>query len=121
MKSKIASLLAITVLAISSSAMALELDSSKLTANQIAELKIQALKMQQSVNDGSSGVIDTAAKASSTARTEAEKWGDFGKNIGVAMVSTAKEMGIAIEAFSKTDIGRITTATSSTNWSAHLS
>lgn len=110
MKSKIAFLLAAAVLAISSSAAALDIDSSKLTANQIAELKIQALKMQQSVDSGGSGAIETAAKVSSTARTEAEKWGDFGKNIGVAMVSTAKEMGIAIEAFSKTDLGRITTA-----------
>jgi hypothetical protein len=48
------------------------IDTSGLTEAQITELKIQALKAQQS-RDGSPAVIEQAAKVSSVTRTEAEK------------------------------------------------
>lgn len=85
-------------------------DVSGLTESQIADLKIQALKLQQSQQNKQSNPLEQATNISTAARTEAEKWADFGKNIGVAMVSTSRELGIAVNEFSKTDIGRITTA-----------
>lgn len=78
-----------------------------MSEDQITELKIQALKAQQTKT--SAPIVDTAAKVSSVTRGEAEKWADFGKNIGAALVSTAKELGVAAVEFSKTDLGKIAT------------
>lgn len=105
----IKSLIAVLAIAISPAfAGQTVIDTSGLTEAQITELKIQALKAQQS-RDGSPAVIEQAAKVSSVTRTEAEKWADFGKNIGTALVSTAKELGMAAVEFSKTDLGKIAT------------
>jgi hypothetical protein len=95
-------------------ASSVSLDTSGLTEAQIADLKIQALKMQQQQKSDATPAVTTvtqgAQQVSTAALQEAEKWTNFGKNLGSAMVSTAKELGVAVNDFSKTDIGKITTA-----------
>ena len=86
-------------------------DTSGLTEAQITELKIQALKLQQQKDSSPVTAVTQGAQQVSTATLqEAEKWANFGKNLGTAMVSTARELGVAVNDFSKTDIGKITTA-----------
>lgn len=89
---------------------ATQIDTSGLTEQQVNELRIQALKLQNAKSEPSAPVIDTAAKVSTVTLGEAQKWADFGKNLGVALVSTAKELGIAVNEFSQTGIGKVTTA-----------
>lgn len=74
-----------------------QLDTSGLTPEQIAELQIQASKMKSPAN------------ISATVRKEATAWADLGANIGTAMVSAAKEIGVAANEFSQTGLGKIVT------------
>lgn len=107
---KFKNLIAIVVMSIASTmSFAATIDTSGLTESQINELKISALKLQQAKDTVPEALITSAAKASSVTLGEAEKWADFGKNLGVALVSTARELGVAINDFSKTDLGKITT------------
>ena len=81
------------------SALAVEIDTKNLTADQINELKIQALKMQ-------SVPVQTATTAQ-TIRTETEQWTMLGANFGNALVSMAKQLGVATAEFYQTDLGRL--------------
>lgn len=98
-------ILAATAILFSSVAFAAQqIDTSGLSDEQVAALKISALQMQQKPKEAAA--IPVAAQI----RGEAEKWADFGKNVGSALVSTAKELGVAANDFAKTDLGRISIA-----------
>ena len=75
---------------------------AKLTPEQIEQV-IQTINTVQSADP---------AKVSSTSasiRTEATEWAAIGANIGNAMVSAAREIGVAANDFSQTSLGKITT------------
>ena len=72
-------------------------DTRGLTKEQIAELTIAANKMK------------TPEGVSASVRKEATAWADLGANIGSAMVSAAKEVGVAANEFSQTSLGKIVT------------
>lgn len=40
--------------------------------------------------------------------SEAQEWSKWGRNMGSAIVGVAQQMGLAVEQFSKTDVGKIT-------------
>ena len=40
---------------------------------------------------------------------QAAKWAELGKNIGVGLGAAAKEVGLAVNDFAKTDVGKVTT------------
>lgn len=71
-------------------------DLSKLTPEQRQIIT-------QQVNDLST----TPTNISASVRKEAEAWGDLGANMGKAMVSAAKEVGVAANEFSQTSLGRV--------------
>ncbi len=78
------------------------LDASKLTPQQRAEIQ---LKIEQTAA--------TSANPSNlavTVREEASAWADLGKNVGTALVASAKEVGQGVNEFSQTPVGQITTA-----------
>ena len=52
----------------------------------------------------------TAANVSENVRQEASAWGELGANMGKAMVAAAKEIGVAANEFSETNLGKITVA-----------
>lgn len=84
-------------------------DATGLTDEQVNELKIKALQMKNDKGTVAKSV-GTATAISAATRTEAEQWASFGKNLGTAMVSTAKELGVAVNEFSQTGVGQVTTA-----------
>lgn len=75
------------------------IDTSKLTKEQVAQLQAQAAEMQSA--PGQTAVI---------VRQEAEAWADLGGKVGMAMVSAAKEVGMAANEFASTDLGAVVTA-----------
>jgi hypothetical protein len=98
MKSLIASILfAVSLSAIAASPPSI--DTSKLTAEQVEQLKKQADNMVKEANN--------PANISASVRKEAEAWGDLGANMGKAMVGAAKEVGVAANEFSQTNLGKI--------------
>lgn len=78
------------------------LDVSKLTQEQRASLQLQITQMAEKKNDPSSLAV--------TVREEASKWADLGKNVGTALVASAKEVGQGVNEFSQTPVGQVTTA-----------
>jgi hypothetical protein len=83
------------------------IDVGKLTPQQVNELKVKALQMEADSSSPSS-TIATVQSISAATRNESEKWADFGKNLGTAMISTAKELAMSAAEFSNTGIGKIT-------------
>ena len=82
-----------------------------LTPEQVNQLKIQALQMANSANNNfPSGTTATVVNVSESMRTEAQKWGALGTNMGTAMVSMAKEIGVATNEFVATPLGKMTAA-----------
>lgn len=76
-------------------------DIKGLTKEQVAELNAQAAKMK-SPEVQVQGI-------SAAVRNETAAWANLGANIGTAMVSAARELGIAANEFSQTGLGRIVT------------
>lgn len=76
-----------------------QIDTSGLTQKQINQLVIHASNMQK--NNG--------GNVSADIRHEAQAWGELGTNMGVAIVSAAKEIGVAADQFSQTSLGKIVT------------
>lgn len=72
-----------------------------LSKEQIAELNSRAEKMR-SPEDQVQGI-------SAAARAETAAWANLGANIGTAMVSAARELGLAANEFSQTGLGKIVT------------
>lgn len=79
------------------------LDTRGLSREQISQLELEAAKMKV-VQPG-----DDVKNISAVVREEAEQWGKLGTNIGSAMVSAAKEVGVATAEFSETNLGKIVT------------
>lgn len=77
------------------------LDTTGLTEAQARELAQLAAKMKA---DSTS-----PTNISAEVRKEATAWAELGGNIGVAMVSAAKEVGIAADEFSRTGLGKVVT------------
>jgi hypothetical protein len=69
-------------------------DTSNLTESQKAELVLQAEKMKQ--------------EAAITSAQKVNEWVDVGKNIGMALTSSAKELGVAADTFLQSTAGKIT-------------
>ena len=73
------------------------LDTRGLTKDQVAELQAQMQKMK------------TPEGVSAQARKEVAAWSELGTNIGTALVATAKEIGVAANEFSQTNLGKVAT------------
>lgn len=71
-------------------------DVSKLTPEQVQ-------KINQQVSDMTKDPVNVSA----TVRKEAEAWGELGSNMGKAMVSAAREVGVASNEFASTSLGKI--------------
>ena len=78
-----------------------QLSTNGLTKEQIAELSAQAAKMRSPEGQ--------AVGISAAVRNETAAWANLGTNIGSAMVSAAKEVGVAANEFSQTGLGKIVT------------
>jgi hypothetical protein len=73
------------------------LDTRNLSPTQQAELQMKYAELVE--------------KGNSTENIEKVKeWSELGQSVGVALVATAKELGIAVDDFSKTGIGKVTIA-----------
>lgn len=90
-------LIAILFTAVAGVANAQTIDTRGLNKQQIAELQTQRDKML------------SPEGVSASVRNEAKAWADLGANIGTAMVSAAKEVGIAANEFGQTQLGKIVT------------
>lgn len=88
---------AIAMLVASPLAIASGVETKGLTAEQVRELNAQAAKMRSNEN------------VSSVVRKEAAAWAEMGQNLGVAMVSAARELGVAANEFSQTSLGKVVT------------
>lgn len=80
-----------------------QIDTSNLTQAQIQELQAKASEMSGS----------KAAQVSKEVRTELGAWGQMGTDLGVglgrAIVSAAKEVGVAANEFAGTPLGKVAT------------
>lgn len=74
-------------------------DVSKLTPEQV-----------QRINQQVSEMSNNPMNVSATVRKEAEAWGELGANMGKAMVSAAREVGVASNEFASTSLGKIVVA-----------
>lgn len=100
MKKLIASIL-LSVASIGAMAQAVTVDTSKLTSEQATQLAaIQAAASSPS----------QAVQISAEVRKEMGEWGAVGQGIGVALISAAKELGMAANDFAGTPLGKIATA-----------
>ncbi len=72
------------------------IDTTGLSEAQKAEIVLQIEKMK------SSKMPETIENA--------ERWAEWGQGIGKAISSTAKELGVAVDEFSRTPVGQITMA-----------
>lgn len=61
------------------------LDVSRLTQEQRAAIQLQITQMAEKKADQTSLAVSV--------REEASKWADLGKNVGTALVASAKEVG----------------------------
>lgn len=75
------------------------IDVSNLSSEQIEQINKQISEMKPE-----------SSNVSAKVRKEAEAWGDLGTNMGKAMVSAAREVGIASNEFASTNLGKIVVA-----------
>ena len=97
-------ILAILALLLSTSAFSAGnsyVDVTKLSPEQRAEILLQ---VERTANKGSD-----PSSISANIRQEAGQWADLGKNVGTALVASAKEVGQGVNEFSQTPVGQITT------------
>lgn len=73
-----------------------------LTESQRAQVELEVAKMKEAPKD--------TVNVSEGVRKEAEEWGQLGSNMGKAIVSAAKEIGVAANEFAQTPLGKITVA-----------
>lgn len=78
-----------------------QINTSGLTDEQEAELRMQAARMKTQ-NQSIDKSLPTAEKL--------KQYAEFGQAVGVAFSSTAKELGVAVDDFSKTNVGKLTIA-----------
>lgn len=77
-------------------------DTSGLTEEQKAELALQAARMKTQ-NDAPGGIL-----SEDLSPEKLNEWVDLGKNIGMAVAATAKELGVAADEFLQSTTGKIT-------------
>jgi hypothetical protein len=87
------------VLAISLPALAQQDPTRDLTPAQKQELQIMIDRMK----------ADNSPSTAVAIRHEAEKWGELGNNMGLALISAAKQLGMAANEFAQTPLGMVTT------------
>jgi uncharacterized membrane protein (Fun14 family) len=77
-----------------------------------AQISTEGLTPEQvkALNEQVSKLKAQPENISATVRQEAEAWGELGANMGRAMVSAAREVGVAANEFSQTTLGKITVA-----------
>ncbi len=101
-KTEMKKLLAVLAMVVSTSLFAATqttVDVSKLTAEQKAQINKQVAELAAEPTN-----------VSATVRKEAEAWSELGANMGKAMVGAAREVGVAANEFSQTDLGKIVVA-----------
>jgi hypothetical protein len=76
-----------------------QISTDGLTPAQKAELQLQAAKLAEENGQD---------KSAQSQIKKAKEWAELGTQVGVALVATAKELGIAVEDFSHTSVGKIT-------------
>lgn len=81
---------------VSANVLAADIDTSGLSAEQKAQIALQVEQMKNSS-------LPPSAES-------AKEWADWGTNMGRAISSTAKELGVAVDEFSRTSVGKITMA-----------
>ena len=86
-------------LMIAGSAFAANVDVSGLSVEQIKELQDKASTMRKEPES-----------ISKQTREELTEWGKLGTGIGQAMISAAKEVGVAANDFAATPLGKVTVA-----------
>lgn len=76
-----------------------QISTSDLTEEQKAEIQMQVARMK-SQNKNIDQSLPTADKL--------KQYAELGQSIGIAFSSTAKELGVAVDDFSKTNVGKLT-------------
>lgn len=79
-----------------------------LTPEQNAELNLQAVKQIEANKANQVKAATPQQTAKQTVET-ISTYAELGKSIGVGLVSTAKELGVAVNEFANTDVGRLST------------
>lgn len=83
---------------ITGASFASSLDVSALSQAQVDQLKTQVREMEK------------PPSTSKVIRSEAAEWGELGANMGRAMISAAREVGVAANEFANTPLGKVTVA-----------
>jgi len=92
-------IISVAIMCATVSSMATTLDVSNLSKEQIDQVTAQVKALKDT----------SAPNVSAQIRQEATAWGELGGNIGKAMVGAAKEIGVAANEFSQTDLGKVVT------------
>lgn len=82
------------ILAFSFSASAASVDVSGLSKEQVEQIN---------------KIVQDKSTVSSKTREELSKWGELGKGVGEALLSAARELGVAANDFARTPLGMVTT------------
>lgn len=82
-------------------------DPNKVDISGLSEEDKQKIAAQI---EASKKVEKTPENISTTARKEAQAWGELGANMGKALVGGAKEIGMAANDFASTPLGKVTVA-----------
>jgi len=104
MKNLLISLPICFVLLFCATANAQRVNTDGLTEEQKAELALQAAKMKTQNNTPAPGGI----LSEELSPEKLNEWVDLGKNIGMAVAATAKELGVAADEFLQSTTGKIT-------------
>ena len=76
-----------------------QINTSGLTPSQKAQVQFEVAEMLEENGQD---------KSAQNQVEKAKEWAELGQQVGVALVATAKELGIAVEDFSHTTIGKVT-------------
>lgn len=87
-----------------------DLNLDGLTPAQQQELVKSINEMKKSSNVSDATTTESVKEVSAVMRDEMVEWGMVGKGLGFALISAAKEVGVAANEFASTDLGKITTA-----------
>lgn len=85
-------------------AIAQDFDTRGLSEEQKAQLALQAAQMKKQNSN------PTPSLSENLNPEKLNQWVDLGKNIGLAVAATAKELGVASDEFLKSNTGKITVA-----------
>jgi hypothetical protein len=99
MKKLLASII-LSVASIGAMAQDVTVDTSKMSPEQVKQL----VALQDAVNTPSQAV-----QISTEVRKEMGEWGAMGQGIGIALISAAKELGLAANEFAGTPLGKVAT------------